>query len=555
MLLAIFFAACVLFGLGYHFYGGFVERRLEVDKNEQTPAHTMRDGVDYDPAPELVLFGHHFSAIAGSGPIVGPVVAGLAFGWGPALLWILLGCIFMGSVYDYSSLIASVRNQGKSLGEIARDFLGSFSYKIFLAFLMIVLFYILIVFVDLTAATFAPPVKEAEAQGGVVAMASLIYIGLAVAFGLTLKRSGLSAGKLSLIFVPLVFVSIWVSMRIPLMPEMVATKTGLDPHFLWTIVLLIYCGVASVLPVWILLQPRDFLSSFLLYACLAAGFIGIVAVGITGKYTIQYPFFTGFNDPELGPIFPILFVTIACGAISGFHGLVATGTTSKQLNKISEARPIAYGGMLVEGVLGVLSLATVMILTVDPEIPPTTLFASGLGKFMSAFGINSLAVSSFALLAVSTFLLTSLDAGTRLTRFIVQELFGVSNTLLSRSICSFLIVAVPAIGILLAPGEQPLWKIIWPAFGATNQLLAALGLFFLFLWRRQSGKSTIFISIPMVIMFVITLSAMVQLAVKTCGSKSDWPIGAVCILLLVMTSAVLFDALRKMFQRDPKGKN
>ena len=164
----------------------------------------MRDGVDYDPAPELVLFGHHFSAIAGSGPIVGPVVAGLAFGWGPALLWILIGCIFMGSVYDYSSLIASVRNQGKSLGEIARDFLGGFSYKIFLAFLMIVLFYILIVFVDLTAATFAPPVKEAETQGGIVAMASLIYIGLAVAFGLALKRSGLSAGKLSLVFVPLV---------------------------------------------------------------------------------------------------------------------------------------------------------------------------------------------------------------------------------------------------------------------------------------------------------------------------------------------------------------
>jgi len=555
MLLAIFFAACVLFGLGYHFYGGFVERRLEVNKEEQTPAHTMRDGVDYDPAPELVLFGHHFSAIAGSGPIVGPVVAGLAFGWGPALLWILIGCIFMGSVYDYSSLIASVRNQGKSLGEIARDFLGGFSYKIFLAFLMIVLFYILIVFVDLTAATFAPAVEEAQAQGGVVSMASLIYIGLAVAFGLALKHSGLSAGKLSLVFVPLVFVSIWVAMRIPLMPEMVATKTGVDAHLLWTIILLIYCGVASVLPVWILLQPRDFLSSFLLYACLAAGFVGLVAVGITGKYSIQYPIFIGFNNPELGPLFPILFVTIACGAISGFHGLVATGTTSKQLNKISEARPIAYGGMLVEGVLGVLSLATVMILTRDPGMPPTTLFASGLGTFISAFGFNSLAVSAFALLAVSTFLLTSLDAGTRLTRFIVQELFGVSNTLRSRSICSLAIVAVPAAAIFLAPGHQPLWKMIWPAFGATNQLLAALGLFFLFLWRRKSGKSTLFISIPMVIMFVITIAAMVQLVVKSCVTNSNWAVGGVCGLLLVMTAAVLFDALRKMFQGDPKGKN
>lgn len=555
MLLAIFVAACVLFGLGYRFYGGFVERRLEVNKEEQTPAHTMRDGVDYDPAPELVLFGHHFSAIAGSGPIVGPVVAGLAFGWGPALLWILIGCIFMGSVYDYSSLIASVRNQGKSLGEIARDFLGGFSYKIFLAFLMIVLFYILIVFVDLTAATFAPPVKEAETQGGIVAMASLIYIGLAVAFGLALKRSGLSAGKLSLVFVPLVFVAIWVSLYIPLMPETVAAKTGMNPHFLWTVVLLIYCAVASVLPVWILLQPRDFLSSFLLYACLAAGFVGLVAAGITGKYSIQYPVFCGYNNPELGPIFPILFVTIACGAISGFHGLVATGTTSKQLSKISEARPIAYGGMLMEGVLAVLSLATVMILLKDPEMPPTTLFASGLGSFVSSLGINPTVVSAFALLAVSTFLLTTLDAGTRLTRFIVQELFNVSNTLLNRTICSFAIVAVPAIAIFLAPKDMPLWKLIWPAFGATNQLLAALGLFFLFLWRRKNGKSTLFISIPMVIMFVITVTAMVQLVVKSCVTNSNWAVGAVCGLLLVMTLAILFDALRKMFQGNPKGKN
>ncbi|MBQ7589058.1 MAG: carbon starvation protein A [Verrucomicrobia bacterium] len=555
MLLAIFVAACVLFGLGYRFYGGFVERRLEVNKEEQTPAHTMRDGVDYDPAPELVLFGHHFSAIAGSGPIVGPVVAGLAFGWGPALLWILIGCIFMGSVYDYSSLIASVRNQGKSLGEIARDFLGGFSYKIFLAFLMIVLFYILIVFVDLTAATFAPPVKEAEAQGGVVSMASLIYIGLAVAFGLALKRSGLSAGKLSIVFVPLVFVAIWVSLYIPLMPETVAAKTGMNPHFVWTVVLLIYCAVASVLPVWILLQPRDFLSSFLLYACLAAGFVGLVAAGITGKYSIQYPVFCGYNNPELGPIFPILFVTIACGAISGFHGLVATGTTSKQLSKISEARPIAYGGMLMEGVLAVLSLATVMILLKDPEMPPTTLFASGLGSFVSSLGINPTVVSAFALLAVSTFLLTTLDAGTRLTRFIVQELFNVSNTLLNRTICSFAIVAVPAIAIFLAPKDMPLWKLIWPAFGATNQLLAALGLFFLFLWRRKSGKSTLFISIPMVIMFVITVTAMVQLVVKSCVTNSNWAVGAVCGLLLVMTLAILFDALRKMFQGNPKGKN
>lgn len=547
MLLGIFLFVCFFFYMAYRFYGGYLERSLEVDKSQITPAHSMRDSVDYDPAPRLVLFGHHFSAIAGSGPIVGPIIASLAFGWAPALLWILLGCVFLGAAFDYISIIASIHNQGKSLGQIAREFMGGFSYRVFLGFLLIILMYILIVFVDLTSATFAPLSEDAAQQGGIVATSSLIYIGLALVFGLALRYSGLSSNQLTFIFVPFIFIIIWLSTYLPLTPDVVS-KLGFAPQKTWTVVLLIYCVFASVLPVWILLQPRDFLSSFLLYACLLGGFLGIVAVGISGKCSIEYPSFITFNSETLGPIFPIMFVTIACGAISGFHCLVAMGTTSKQLDRVCDARPIGYGGMLLEGILGVLSIATVMICVKDPGMTPPAVFASGLGTFLEIFGLKPLYVSALALLAVSTFILTTLDAATRLTRFILQELLGLSNTLGMRVVCSVLIVSIPAAAVLLNPSERPLWELIWPAFGSTNQLLAALGLFFLYLWRRKTSKKTLFISIPMVIMFVITITAMVQLTVKSLVMGKDWAVGIVCALLLLMTISILCDVLWKMHQ-------
>jgi carbon starvation protein len=251
----------------------------------------------------------------------------------------LLGCVFLGAAFDYISIIASIRNQGKSLGQIAREFMGVFSYRVFLGFLLIILMYILIVFVDMTAGTFAPLSEDAVQQGGIVATSSLLYIGLALVFGLALRYSGLSSNQLTFIFVPFIFVIIWLSTHIPLTSEVVS-KLDFAPQKTWTVVLLIYCVFASVLPVWVLLQPRDFLSSFLLYACLLGGILGIVAVGISGKYSIEYPSFITFNSETLGPIFPIMFVTIACGAISGFHCLVAMGTTSKQLDRVCDARPI-----------------------------------------------------------------------------------------------------------------------------------------------------------------------------------------------------------------------
>lgn len=554
MILGIVLISAFLFGLGYLFYARYLEKALRIDMSEQTPAHTMRDGIDYDPAPRMVLFGHHFSAIAGSGPIVGPIVAGLAFGWGPALLWILVGCILLGAPHDFSCLIASVRNKGKSLGEIAKHFLGGFAYKVFLWFLFVVMIYVLSVFVDLTASTFVPPTKESSLQGGMVATSSLIYIFLAVGFGYILRHFKVSAGKLSWIFVPLIFISIWVSSYIPLTPELVS-KLGFNPHILWISVLLIYCAFASILPVWILLQPRDYLSAFLLYACLLIGFIGILFSGFMGDISIQYPIFLGFNSPELGPLFPVLFVTIACGAISGFHSLVATGTTSKQLDKMADARPVGYGAMLLEGILGVLALSTVMVCAKNPGVAPTIVFAEGIGNFISVLGLNPTFVSAFALLAVSTFLLTTLDAGTRLTRFVFQEIFGLSNNLRVRVFSSIIVVLIPALAIFCNTSDQPFWQAIWPAFGATNQLLAAFAAFFVYLWKRQMGKPTLFISVPMVVMFIITISAMIDQVYRgMIAEKPNYLVSAVLICILCMTAAILFDAIRKVFQ-DLKQRN
>lgn len=551
MLFAIFASGCILFILAYRFYGRFLERALNVDKKEITPAHNMRDRIDYDPTPPLILFGHHFSAIAGSGPILGPIIAGLAFGWGPAILWIIIGCIFLGAPYDFTTLITSIRNKGKSLGEIGRSFMGTFSYKIFLSFLLIVIIYIITVFVDITAETFSPDNKALAGQGGVVATASTAYMFLAVALGLARRHTKGLMSTVALIAIPiLVFVSTILANYIHFMPDIVPPIKG-DLQNTWTIILLFYCILASALPVWFLLQPRDYLSSYLLYACLIGGFIGIIWSFFTGSNPIQYPAFIGVYDKTLGPIFPILFVTIACGAISGFHGLVASGTTSKQIDKITQARPIGYGGMLLEGVLALLSLSTVMILSKHANAgSPPEIFAKGLGSFLGSMGLPPTIVATFALLAISTFVLTTLDAATRLGRFLLQELFNISNSLPNRILSSLIIVSFPAMAVFLNPIDIPLWKATWPAFGATNQLLAALGLFFLFLCIRKKSKKTFFIGIPMVIMFIITICAMVQLVIKNCVHGGNHPVAVVSAVLLLMTTAILYDAIRKLFTKN-----
>ncbi len=537
-MLAIIFIVCIAgFALAYRFYGSFLSRRFRLDNDNKVPSETMYDGVDYIPTKAPLLLGHHFSSIAGAGPIVGPIIAGLAFGWLPAILWVVIGSIFIGGVHDFGSLVASIRHKARSIAEIVNLHMSRTGYILFLLFIWLAMIYVLAVFLDLTSGTFA--------QDGGVATSSLLFIVLAIILGLVLNKGKVALGRATLLFVPLLIGVLLLGPKIPITPFAVA---GSAKHT-WDLVLLLYCLIASVVPVWALLQPRDFLSSFLLYGSILGGFLGIVFGGVS----IDYPAFTSF-DAKIGPLFPILFITVACGACSGFHSIVASGTSSKQLKCETDAKPIGYGAMLIEGVLAVIALATVMVLTPGADLTnshPTIVFASGMGRFLSAVGLPPEAGFHFGLLAVSTFLLTTLDTCTRLSRYIFQEIFGVSGAV-SRFAGTIASLALPALFVFvtLTDGNGnpiPVWRAIWPVFGATNQLLAGLALLVITLWLRQSGRPTMFTFVPMVFMIVMTLWALVLLVLS---DQTSGIVRSISVVLFVLAAVLLTQAIAA-FRRPP----
>jgi len=512
MLLVIFLISGLIFFLAYSIYPKFLSKKYNLDDRNPTPAHTLSDGIDYLPTHRLVLLGHHFSSIAGAGPVVGPIIAGLAFGWGPAVLWVILGCIFIGGVHDFSALVASIRHNARSIAEIAKVYVSPRAYRLLLSFTWFALIYVLIVFLDLTANTF-------KIDGG-VATSSIIYIFLALGFGISLYRLRLPLKYATIFFVSLVFLSIWLGQKIPLtnIPVLFGDKSKT-----WAIFLLIYCFLASVLPVWILLQPRDYLCSYLLYASVAGGFLGIVFGSListgTARFSLNYPLFLAWNAENVGTLFPLLFVTVACGAISGFHSLVASGTTSKQLNKEKDARLIGYGAMLIEGLVAIIALVTVMVLTRDEELTkkaPLVVYATGMGKFLNVFGLPREFGFSFGLLALATFILTTLDTATRIARYIFQEFFNL-RVKETRYFATAMTLILPTIFVLITLKDKqgnplPAWKVIWPVFGATNQLLAGLTLLVIAVWlKKKGGKNIFFILLPMIFMLGITLWALGQL--------------------------------------------
>ena len=548
MIAAMFAAGCIALLLGYRIYGRFLERQFEVDPSRPTPANTMADGVDYVPAKAPVLFGHHFSSIAGAGPIVGPITAAAAFGWLPAFAWMILGAVFVGGTHDFASLMTSIRHKSRSIGEICRIYLSPTTYRLFLAFVWLALVYVLIVFLDLTAAMFSPAASNVGdsartiVDGGSVATAAIIYIGLALMFGLLTNRWGIGLKAGSMVFVPLVFAALLVSQELPTVMPPVA---GLEPAAVWSIVLLAYCFVASVLPVWMLLQPRDYLSSFLLYACVLSGGLGLIVSSATGNLPLKYPAFVSAYDPGLGFIFPAMFIVIACGAVSGFHSIVASGTTAKQLPSEKAARPVTYGAMIVEAVLGLISLAAIMWVAGKPHEAPTAAFAHGIGQFLSVFGVPVALGSSFGLLAISTFLLTTLDTCTRLARYILEELLGAAGGAW-RFASTIATLALPfAIIFYKIPdrvtgGYLPAWRAVWPVFGATNQLLAAMALLVVFVWRVHLRKPVYFVALPMVLMIVTAGTGLVQLLNSAiCGGQTL--IGTLSGVLLAMAAALLID--------------
>ena len=540
MVFGIVITGTALLVAGYFVYGRLVERRLGVDPDRPTPAVTQGDGLDYVPSRPAVLLGHHFSSIAGAGPIVGPVIAAAAFGWLPAVVWIVVGSILIGGVQDFSALIASVRHQARSLGEVARDEISPLARILFLVFVWFALVYVMVVFVDLTAATFA--------ARPAVASSSLLYIAMALVLGLLVYRLKVGLGPASAVLVPLVFVVIWLGPKLPL-------ALGLaDPKAAWSLILLGYCLIASVLPVWRLLQPRDYLSSFLLYACLAGGLLGVLFGGGALPEGVEpLPALVAWRDDNLGLLFPAMFITIACGACSGFHSVVSSGTTAKQLASERHARPVAYGSMLLEGVLALLAIGAVILVgsTAAKGQAPTVVFATGLGRLLGALGLPQGLGAHFGALAISTFLLTTLDTCTRLARYVLEELLSLPRgkllTVVGGTVATLALPAVLTQVTLHLPDgtPAPAWKVIWPVFGATNQLLGALALLTVTAWLRNKGRKHAFVAVPMVFMFGVTLVGLGQLAWRF-GPVSL--VGGVATGLSLLALVLLAEAVRQVLR-------
>lgn len=477
-----------IFIAAYTVYGNYLYKKWGIDPSRKTPAHTMHDGVDYVPAKAPVLLGHHFSSIAGAGPIVGPIAAAI-FGWVPVLLWIIVGSVFFGGVHDMGSLFASIRNKGKSLGEVIGISMGSRGKKLFAIFAWLTLILVVAAFTNIVANTFVAVPQAATA--------SLLFIILAIGFGFFVYRKGFSLAAGSVIGVIALIGCIFLGNVFPI---------SLSKNT-WMIILLGYIFIASVTPVWILLQPRDYLNSFLLYGMLIGGFIGILIM----RPSIELAPVTSFNiNGNL--LFPMLFVTVACGAVSGFHSLVGSGTTSKQLDNEKDIKVVGYGSMLIEGVLAVIAIITVAYLSKDKFTSllgaggPINVFSDGLGTFMTSFGIDYNIGKSFTALAISAFALTSLDTATRLARFIFQEMAAdiksQDNPLTNKYTATLITVLIS--GFLGFNG----WTTIWPIFGAANQLLSALALLAIAVWLKKMGKEYKMALYPMVFMFAVTLSAL-----------------------------------------------
>jgi carbon starvation protein len=506
-LLAIGFIALLVFG--YRLYGGWVARQFAIDDARVTPANQVNDGVDFVPTKPFYLFGQHFSAIAAAGPIAGPILACQAFGWLPCLLWIGLGVVLIGAVHDFASLVASVRHGATSIAEIVREHLGTRAGRAMMAFIWIALIYVIVAFADITAGTFVGGSEELKAvtvnfnPGGAVAAASVMYLALSVVMGLVQRFLNPPLWLVTVIFVPAAFALSWVGTQ-------VSSSFVLD-HKAWGILILVYCCVASMVPVWALLQPRGYLGGFILYTALAIGVMGV----LFGGYEIRQPAFKAFNIGGMtGALFPFLFVTIACGACSGFHGLVCSGTTSKQVDREKHMRPIGYGGMLAEGFVALIALVTVMIVSQDAlrGRAPGTIYGNGIGQFLTLIiGQQNLVFAvTFGAMAFSTFVFDTLDVCTRLGRYIVQELFGWHGRI-SALLGTLLTIAAPFYFVVYAPPNS--WVKFWTLFGASNQLLAGLTLLAITVWLYKARHRIAFTLAPMIFVLLITLWALISLVI------------------------------------------
>jgi carbon starvation protein len=536
----------ILLVAAYRLYGGWVARQFSLDDGRTTPAHEYEDGVDFVPTRPFYLFAQHFSAIAAAGPIAGPILACMTFGWLPCLLWIGLGVVLIGAVHDFSSLTASVRHGATSIAEIAGEHLGRRAGLAMMAFIWIALVYVIVAFTDITARSFVVGTEELQAggvsfhPGGAVAAASILYLALAVVLGLVQKFLKPPLWLVTVTFVPASFACAWAG-------------TFLSNVFVfdvqtWVLLILAYCAVASVVPVWSLLQPRGYLGGFILYSALALGVTGI----FFGGYEIQQPAFKTWDVGGMtGTLFPFLFVTIACGACSGFHGLVCSGTTSKQVDRESHLQPVGYGAMLAEGFVALIALVTVMIVAQDKltGLAPGTIYGNGIGEFLTLLiGRENLPFAiTFGAMAFSTFVFDTIDVSTRLGRYLVQELLGWKGR---TGAWAGTIATVLAPGLLLSFAGEGMWQKFWTLFGASNQLLAALTLLAVTVWLHRARRRIAFTLLPMIFVLTITLWALGKLTVANLLATKGFDIellnGVAALLLIVLALYLAVSAVLKL---------
>ena len=549
---------------GYIFYGGWLCKQWGIgDSDEETPAHSMEDGIDYVPAKAPVLMGHHFSSIAGAGPITGPIGAAM-FGWLPVVLWILVGGIFFGGVHDFGALFASLRHKGQSIGEVISANMSKRAKRLFLIFAYLTLLLVVAAFASIVATTFGVQVTEsgaidvaASASNASVAMVSLLFIVIAIVFGFLVYRRNASMALSTVLGIAAIIAIMAIGMNFH--PLYLTTKT-------WMIIVGIYIAIASVAPVWILLQPRDYLSSFLLYAMLFVAFVGVIGAHPNIDPEL-FPAFAGFavdNGNGIQFMFPILFTTVACGAISGFHSLVSSGTTSKQLDKEKDAKPIAYGGMLLECVLAVLTVCAIAYARQTGHTAGATdIFAGGIAAMVAAIpglaGLENI-LYTLLILTYSAFCLTSLDTATRLARFMFQEFWlepgqtakdvteGYKKVLVNPYFATAVTVII---GIILGMTG---YSKIWGLFGSANQLLAGLGLLAVATWLGNIGKNNKMFLFPMAFMLVVTICSLIiivknQIGIISAGG-ADWGPYAqtiLAILLIILSILLVIEGIQTLF--------
>jgi len=551
--IAILVFACLFFYyVGYRFYAERLDRELiQPDANRETPAIKQNDGVDYVPSKPLVLFGHNFASIAGAGPVIGPIIAMHHFGWAITLVWIMLGSVFIGAVHDYLTLMVSVRNRGSSIADIAETTMGYRAKAVFAIFLILAMLLVIAVFGVVAA-------KTLIAQPEMV-FPTFAIIPVSMVLGWCIYKKNYSLKIVSTIAVLVVILNIYIGFKIPL-PLPQEGVLGFSPLLFWFVMLMVYAGVASIMPVQILLQPRDYLSTFILFGSMSLGIIALLWVA-PGLNT---PAWRGAMSDVQGPVWPMLFVLVACGAVSGFHSLVAGGTTSKQLTNETQGKAIAYGGMLTEGLVAVVTVLMVAggLYWIAPEGGGVDMARLGFretlqsGGWILAFGngygnvvhqmlpVMSFTIASMiAVLALNTFVLTTLDTAVRITRFLVQESLGKQVPAFRNKYA----VTVLVVFVAYLIGATDGWQKIWPIFGATNQLIAAVALFVVATWLMAVKRPTQYVLYPALFMVVTTIAALGWQAHQFfTAPEPNVFLGTVAVVLIGLAVFVGYEAMQSL---------